>query len=131
LNATEAAERAGYSKKTASQQSTRLFVKLGLILAPLLRAQQQQLAEEGGVSRTKWLKEIERVAFQDARKFFDTVANWLPNPQAQTVRYFIPARSELGLAVQGPSIDPTLDAGWTLIDGTESLFGPHSAQGGY
>ena len=60
LNATEAAERACYSKKTANQQGTRLLAKVGLILAPLLRVQQEELAKEGGVSLTKWLKEIER-----------------------------------------------------------------------
>jgi len=123
--------RAKYSRKRANQQGARLLVKVGHILIPLLRAQQQQLAEEGGVSWTKWLKEIERVAFHDARKFFDTVAHSLLNPQVQIIRYFIAARAILSLAVQSPSIDPTLDAGWTLIDGTESLFGPHSAQGGY
>lgn len=80
LNATQAAIRAGYSQRTASEQSTRLRARFAALLTPLLKAQQAQLAEASGVSRQRWLREIQRVAFQDVRTLFDTHGNAIDIP---------------------------------------------------
>lgn len=80
LNATEAAIRAGYSRKAAKEQGYRLFTKAHPILTPLLRAQRTELAEHSGITRERWLQEIQRLAFYDPRRFFDTHNNALDIP---------------------------------------------------
>ena len=80
LNATQAAIRAGYSKRTASEQSTRLRARFAALLTPLLRAQQAQLAEASGVSRQRWLREIQRCAFYSCSAFYDAHGNTIDIP---------------------------------------------------
>jgi len=75
LNATQAAIRAGYSKRTADVQGSQLLGKLRAKIEPLLRGLQQQNAEACGISRERWLLEIKRCAFFDPRKFFDSHGN--------------------------------------------------------
>lgn len=75
FNATKAAERAQYSRKTANEQGARLLAKVSPMLTPLMRAQQVALAEKVSYSRERWLLEIQRVAFFDPRKLFDTHGN--------------------------------------------------------
>lgn len=75
FNATQAAVRAKYSKRTAQEQSSRLLLKVGHVLAPLMRAQQNVLAEKGVLSRDRWLLEIQRIALFDVRKLYDNHGN--------------------------------------------------------
>lgn len=75
LNATQAAIRAKYSKRTANRTGPALLSKLGYLIFPILKAQQQALAVKGGVTREQWLEEIRKLAFFDPRKFFDNHGN--------------------------------------------------------
>jgi len=73
LNATQAAIRAGYSKKTAASQGERLLrnVEIQLLI-------QERMAERGKrteISQDSIVKELARIAFGDPRK----VMEWGPN----------------------------------------------------
>ena len=69
FNATQAAIRAGYSKKTASEQSFALLRKLQIQTA--IQAKQKELASRAGITRERIISEIARIAFSDVRKLFN------------------------------------------------------------
>lgn len=85
-NATQAAIRAGYRKRTARQQGERLLTFVDTVLQPLLRAQEAQLAKVGQVSRERWLLKLKHLAFFDPRRFFSTngTAKAIPDLDAAT-----------------------------------------------
>ena len=64
LNGTQAAIRAGYSEKTANEQSGRLLVNVSIqkYISELMKMQSQRT----GITADKVLKELEKVAFTDA-----------------------------------------------------------------
>jgi phage terminase small subunit len=68
LNATQAAIRAGYSKKTAQEQSARLLSNVMV----QQRVQEQMKAREQrtGITQDRVLKELARIAFFDIRKLY-------------------------------------------------------------
>jgi phage terminase small subunit len=68
LNATQAAIRAGYSKKTAEQQGNRLLGK-AQIQAAVSAGKQRQLTH-ADLSAVRVLEELRRLAFSDVRELF-------------------------------------------------------------
>lgn len=68
FNATQAAIRAGYSKKTAGSQAFDLLKKPEIQQA--IQAKQKELATKAGVTRERIIAEIARIAFSDVRKLF-------------------------------------------------------------
>jgi phage terminase small subunit len=68
FNGADAARRAGYSKKTAKEQATRLLTKVHI------QTEIQQLVEKAlkrnDITIDRVLKEIARLSFTDPRKFF-------------------------------------------------------------
>lgn len=69
LNATQAAIRAGYSKKTANEQGARLLAKAS-VKAAVAEASEKR-ADKLDLNAERVLKAIAEVAFGDVRKMFD------------------------------------------------------------
>ena len=76
LNATQAAIRAGYSKKTAAVQAARLLTNVQISKAVALARDKQQTRT--GISADRALKEAARLAFFDIRKLCDAAGNPIP-----------------------------------------------------
>lgn len=76
LNATQAAIRAGYSKKTAKAQGSRLLTKADIAQAVASGTAKQLASAE--LTATRVLEEYRRLAFMDARSFFDDRGNLKP-----------------------------------------------------
>lgn len=76
LNATQAAIRVGYSAKWAHKNATRLTANDGIAHAITIgRAKQLEVAE---VSAARVIEEYRRIAFADARVFWDAEGNLKP-----------------------------------------------------
>lgn len=76
LNATQAAIRAGYSPKTAQEQSSRL---LSHVMVKAAVAEKTQVALQAiDYSAERVLAEYGKVAFSDVRALFDEAGNMLP-----------------------------------------------------
>ena len=69
LNGTQAAIRAGYSQKTAQEQSSRLLSKV--MIRQAVRVGTAQQLESTGLSAARILEELRRLALVDSRSFFD------------------------------------------------------------
>ena len=67
-NATQAAIRAGYSPRTANEQSARLLAKVSISAA--IDKELQELAERAKISADKVLKQYVRMAFFDIRLLY-------------------------------------------------------------
>lgn len=76
LNATQAAIRAGYSAKTANQQGPRLLVNAGIAAAVAAGASKQ--IKSADLTAARVLEEYRRLAFMDARDFYDDRGNVKP-----------------------------------------------------
>lgn len=76
LNATQAAIRAGYSKKTAAEQATRLLTNVQIQETVARFRENQQIRT--GISADRALKEAARLAFFDVRKLCDAEGNPIP-----------------------------------------------------
>jgi phage terminase small subunit len=76
LNATQAANRAGYSEKTAAEQGCRLLRNVKVRAA--IEAAQAEMAKKLEVTRERVLKEAARLAFSDHRKMFDDAGRLKP-----------------------------------------------------
>lgn len=76
LNATQAAIRAGYSAKTAQEQSARLLSKV-IIQEAVADARSKQQVRTG-ISADRALKEAARLAFFDIRKLCNASGNPIP-----------------------------------------------------
>lgn len=76
LNATQAAIRAGYSKKTAQEQSARLLSKV--IVSEAVAKKRKQLEHETGITRERIVREMARLAFFNVKNMFDDCGNPLP-----------------------------------------------------
>ena len=76
LNATQAAIRAGYSKKTAQEQSARLLSKV--IVSEAVAKKRKQLEHETGITRERIVREMARLAFFNVKNMFDDFGNPLP-----------------------------------------------------
>lgn len=68
FNATKAAEQAGYSAKTATQQASRLLTKVKV--QEYLQSRKEKIAEKLQYSQERTMLEIARVAFGDIRNLF-------------------------------------------------------------
>lgn len=68
LNATQAAIRAGYSKKTACEQGSRLLAKVKVQAA--IRERKKELQEKTDITQERVLREYAKIAFFDPRKLF-------------------------------------------------------------
>jgi len=75
-NATKAAIRAGYSKKTAKQIGNRLLTYVDV--QKFLQSKKKKLAEKFEITQERTIQEIGRIAYQDARRFFDQDGNLIP-----------------------------------------------------
>lgn len=69
FNATQAAIRAGYSKRTAGSQGFDLLKKPEIQSA--IQAKQKELAAKSGITRERIVAEVARLAFSDPRRLFD------------------------------------------------------------
>lgn len=68
LNATQAAIRAGYSRKTARQQASRLLTKVNIRLA--LKAAMDARRERVGITADSILEEFKTIGFSDVGELF-------------------------------------------------------------
>jgi len=73
LNATQAAIRAGYSKRSATMQGARLLTKDNVARA--VAEATKRVTQRAELSAVKVLEEIGHVAFCDVRAFFDAKGN--------------------------------------------------------
>ena len=82
-NATQAAIRAGYSQLTAHVQGARVLKRLYEQIRATVRGQENRpstiSAREAAFAR--YVKEIERLSYFDARKFYDSFGNPLEIPE--------------------------------------------------
>jgi phage terminase small subunit len=69
LNATQAAIRAGYSKKTANKVGPRLLVNVGIQRA--IAAAQIKRSERMEITADRWLRELALVFFADMKDYLD------------------------------------------------------------
>lgn len=69
LNATQAAIRAGYSKKTANEQAARLLANVSLQEYVQFRAKQREKRTE--ITQDRVLAELAKVGFKDAADYTD------------------------------------------------------------
>lgn len=69
LNATKAAIRAGFSAKTAQEQSSRMLSNV--IIQAAIQEEMNKRAEKVGITAERVLNEIAKMAFLDPRKLFD------------------------------------------------------------
>lgn len=76
LNATQAAIRAGYSKRTASEQGYALLRNPQV--APAIEAKRKELAHATGVTRERVIQELAGIAFFDVRKLFNEAGAMKP-----------------------------------------------------
>lgn len=76
LNATQAAIRSGYSKRTANRIASHLLSKVDIRQA--IDAQQAKQLESTELSAARVLEEMRRLAFSDVRAFFDERGNLKP-----------------------------------------------------
>lgn len=78
LNGTQAAVRAGYSKRTANEQAVRILANVSV------RSRIEELMRERNsrveITADRVLKELARIAFFDIRKLYDDSGN-LKNPK--------------------------------------------------
>jgi len=68
-NATQAAINAGYSTKTAQEQSSRLLTNEAVQFA--INERRKALREKASITQERIVEEYARIAFLDPRKFFD------------------------------------------------------------
>lgn len=78
-NGTQAAIRAGYSPKTAQEQSSRLLSK-AIVKAAVEEGIKAQLVDNG-ITAERTMKEIARLGFSDVRKLFDANGSLKPITQ--------------------------------------------------
>lgn len=76
LNATQAAVRAGYSKKTANEQGARLLAHVSVAAA--IQKGMDERSARTGITADKVLQELAKLGFSDPRKVFDDNGNLLP-----------------------------------------------------
>lgn len=76
LNATQAAIRAGYSRKTARAQGARLLTDADI--AGAIAQQAAAALERAELSADRVLEELRRLAFSDVRGLFDEAGNLKP-----------------------------------------------------
>jgi phage terminase small subunit len=69
FNGTQAAIRAGYSKKTAAEQASRLLRKVKVQL--YIQAQFKKTADKLEITKERVMQEMANIAFSDVRKLFD------------------------------------------------------------
>lgn len=78
LNATQAAIRAGYAKKTANREGSRLLSNVDIRAA--IDAHQARQLETAGVSKARLLQELGRIALSQAPAFFDPATRDAKHP---------------------------------------------------
>lgn len=69
FNGTKAAIAAGYSKKTAAQQASRLLTKVKI--QAYLQSKKAKIANKLEITQERTMQEIARLAFSDIRKIFN------------------------------------------------------------
>lgn len=69
MNATQAAIRAGYSKKTANEQGARLLAHVSV--KEYIKKRQEKLSDKLEITRERILKELASVALSDIRLFYN------------------------------------------------------------
>lgn len=67
LNATQAAIRAGYSKKTAEAQASRLLTKVNI--QESIRTRQLKLQEKAELTQEMVVNELKKIGFSDMKKY--------------------------------------------------------------
>lgn len=75
-NATQAAIRAGYSKKTAYSIASENLRKPEVQI--YLSSKKEKIAEKLEISQQRTMTEIGRIAYQDVRQFYDDEGNLIP-----------------------------------------------------
>jgi phage terminase small subunit len=78
-NATQAAIRVGFSKKTANVQAARLLTNVNI--RNRIKELQQELQMKTSVTAERVINELAKIAFADARSFFDSNGNLIPIEQ--------------------------------------------------
>ena len=78
LNATQAAIRAGYSKRTAEWQGPQLLGKTHVATA--IGAAKKARSERTEITQDKVLAEYAKLAFLDPRRFYDSTGSLIPVP---------------------------------------------------
>jgi phage terminase small subunit len=79
LNATQAAIRAGYAKRSANREGTRLLSNA--VIAREIAARKQAQLDAAELSAARVLEELRRVAFADIRQFFNARGDLKPISQ--------------------------------------------------
>jgi phage terminase small subunit len=74
-NATQAAIRAGYSKKTAEVQGSQLLRMFKVEIEARIAKSQAELAVKTSITKERWIREIARLALVDPGQYFDSHGN--------------------------------------------------------
>lgn len=81
LNATQAAIRAGYSKKTAAVKGCQLVKLLHDRVKVFVKPPEKALAPAALIGLQRYVNEIERLSYFDSRKLFDSHGNPIEIPK--------------------------------------------------
>lgn len=76
LNGTQAAIRAGYSKKTANEQAARLLANVSI--QEYIAQRMKERENRTGITQDRVLEEYAKIAFADPLKLFDQNGNIIP-----------------------------------------------------
>ena len=106
LNGTQAAIRAGYSKKTAEVQGSRLLTNVKVQAA--IQEQQKRIAHNLGVTAECIVAEYARIAFAD----IGALADW--NSRGMTIRPATELVPDQTAAIQEVVLTPTKDGGISI-----------------
>lgn len=70
FNGTQAAIRAGYSKKTANEQASRLLANVNI--QRFIKSLQNKLSEDTGITAKMVIDELAKIGFSDIKNFYDS-----------------------------------------------------------
>jgi phage terminase small subunit len=110
FNATQAAIRAGYSKKTARNIAGNLLTKINI--QKEISGRLKAYSEKSEITRERVLLEIARLAFNDPRKAFDSNGNLLPVHNWST---------ETAAAISSIEVNELIDTQGNVIGHTKKI----------
>jgi phage terminase small subunit len=119
LNGTQAAIRAGYSAKTANEQSARLLANVSI--QEFTKGLMEERANRCEVDADKVLKELSKIAFSDLRKFYGPDGQLLPIGQIDDES----AGAISSLKSYEEKLQATDDDGEQIVQGTNKEIRMH------
>jgi phage terminase small subunit len=123
LNATQAAIRAGYSKKTAKEQAAMLLTKLNI--QSFIEKLKKLRSEKTNITVERVLQELARIAFFDPRKLYDADGKLLNVKDLDTDTAAVIASAKICVSEKGDKNDYVKEYRFADKKGALELIGKH------